>query len=128
MVNEVFGEMSFDVGWKTKTKIVLWGKTYTVIVNAEAYNKEDCLTEEQQKSYASFKEMKAEKQRTIEMLLSQYFEGQEDDLCDFLKPTSLLIQREGELALLFDDANDEDNGIAVTLSLKEEVVTQDEYL
>ena len=101
MTNKIFGEMSFDFGWKTKTEIALWGKTYAIIVDAEAYKEEDEITGEQEGSYASFQKMKTEKQNTIESLLSQYFK---------------------------DHENDEDNGIAVILSPEEEVVTQDEYL
>jgi len=128
IVNEVFGEVFFNYGWKTKTEIVLWGKTYNILISAESYYEEDDITSEQEKSYVSFKEMKAVKQNTIEMLLSQYFKDQEDDLCDFLTPTALVIQSNGDYALLFDDANDRDNGIAVALSPEEEVMTQDEYL
>ena len=40
----------------------------------------------------------------------------------------LLFERDGSYAILFDDKNDEDNGIAVCLVPSERVLTQDEYL
>jgi hypothetical protein len=40
----------------------------------------------------------------------------------------LTIKRDGECALLLDDTEDEDNGMAVVLLPEEEAMTQDEYL
>lgn len=128
MINKVFGEMYFDTSWKTKSEITLWGKVYKIKIDVETYRKENEITNEQQESYINFLKIKNVKQNTIERLLSEYFEDQEDDLDKILTPTTLVIEKNGDLVLLFDDENDQDNGIAVKLYPEEEVMTQDEYL
>ena len=72
MKNEVFGEISFDTGWKTKAEITLWGKKYTIRVRASAFYEHEVITGEQEKAYMAFKEVPAEK---IEKLLKQFYEN-----------------------------------------------------
>ncbi|MCL1823803.1 MAG: hypothetical protein FWG44_06330 [Oscillospiraceae bacterium] len=104
--DDVFGEMYFRIGWNIKTEIELWGKSYTVTVTAIA-SIEDAVTDEQRKSYASFKETQAEKQKKIEELLSSEFEdeAEEEGFHDSFQPVTLLIRRSGDSALLFCDAD-----------------------
>ena len=130
MFNKVFGDMNFHVGWKTKTEIVLWGKVYEIIVDAEAYYENEEITSEQEVTYQTFTELKAEKQGVIESLLSSYYGDKitTEQFCEILRPTSLVINREGGCALLFDDNEEPDNGLAAVIIPDEEIMTQDEYL
>ena len=131
IVNKVFGEVTFDVGWKVKEpiSITLWGKVYSVRVEAEAYYETDKITEEQENAYKTFKSVLSEKQKATEKLLSKMFDGANpEQLSEQLTPTILIINGEGECALLFDDEEDEDNGLAVILLPEEDVQTQDQYL
>ena len=122
MKNDVFGEVIFNYGWKTKTEITLWGEIFTIKVVADAYYEHEKITEEQEQLYLAFKKIPAGK---IEALLAQFYEGAPNE---FLTPTTLCITREGECALLFDDDNDPDNGMVAKLFPEEEVMTQDEFL
>ena len=128
--NKVFGELVFDYGWKGKTNILLWDKTYEIIVDASAYYESEKITTEQETVYMDFNEKKSEKQKIIETLLLDYFNNELDkkQLSQRLTPKELVIEREGEMALLFEDKEDLDNGLAVVLYPDEEVMTQDEYL
>ena len=139
MVNKVFGEVFFDTGWYTKTEITLWGKVYFIYVCAASYRKTDLITTEQEEAYATFKGTISEKQKRIELLLSSEenlkwykvaygLELEPEQLPEELTPTGLLISREGECALLFDQESDPDNGLAVVIISREEVLTQDDYL
>ena len=130
MFNNAFGEILFDTGWKTKTEIVLWENTYSIKVKARSYYEEDGITAEQESAYMEFKTLKAEKQRIIESMLSQFYKNERnaDQLRKQLTPTMLVIERDGAYALLFDDEDDLDNGLAAVLSPEEKVLTQDEYL
>jgi len=130
MFNKVFGEVTFDCSWETKTEIVLWGKTYSITVAARSYYEKDGITAEQESSYLLYKNEKSEKRIVIETLLSQYFNNSLDhkQLSKQLTPTILGFRSNGDCALMFDDAEDPDNGIAVLLYPKEDVMTQDDYL
>ena len=130
MFNKVFGELTFKYGWKTKTEIVLWEEVYEIKVVANAYYEEDGVTVEQEIAYTTFNDSKQEKQKIIESLLMSYYDDErsESQLHEQLEPKSLVFDRKGGCALLFDDEEDPDNGLAVILAPDEEVMTQDEYL
>ena len=130
MFNEVFGEVSFETGWRSKTEILLWGEIYEIMVDVEAYFESEGITTEQEASYTNFNNLKSEKQKITESLLLDYYENQlnEDQFRKQLTPTALIISRDGGFALLFRDSEDLDNGLAVVLSPTEEVMSQDEYL
>lgn len=125
MKNEIFGELTYNTGWKTKVKITLFSKEYEVVVKAKAYREEDGVTVEQEKAYIDFNNNKSAQIRSIEDLLNRYSNGKS---VERFVPRTLLFKREGSYALLLDDKEDEDDGIAVTLSPKAEVLSQDEYL
>ena len=56
--NIVFGELTFNIGWKTKTHITLFGTQYDVVVKVKAYFEKDGITPEQELAFADFKENK----------------------------------------------------------------------
>ena len=130
MYNEAFGEVVFDTGWDTQTDITLWGKTSKVRVTAEAYYEQDKITSAQEQSYIEFKKLKTEKQSLIESLVTQFSDNQFNEYEHYTRfsPTVLFFECDGGYALLFDDKNDPDDGIAVVLYPNEQVLTQDEYL
>lgn len=125
MKNSIFGELTFNTGWKTKTDITLFNEKYEVVVKAKAYFEKDGVTAEQEKAYADFIENKAFRQKTIEELLDGYANGKANER--FISKT-LIFNRDGSYALLLDDKEDEDGGVAVTLMPKSEILSQDEYL
>lgn len=125
MNNTTFGELTFNIGWKTKTDITLFSKSYNIVVKAKAYFEKDGVTTEQETSYDDFRGNINSHIATVEKLLNEYVSGDAD--VRFI-PRVLLFQRDGEYALLLDDKEDEDGGVAVILAPKQEVVTQDEYL
>lgn len=125
MNNKTFGELTFNTGWKTKTDILLYGTNYNVVVKAKAYHESDGVTAEQESAYADFKGNKDTRLITVEKLLDAFADG--NSAKRFI-PQTLLFQRNGGYALLLDDKQDEDGGIAVILAPKAEVKSQDEYL
>ena len=125
MNNSCFGEMTFNTGWKATTDILLFGKSISIIVKAKAYYEKDGITSEQEAAFSDFSNNKEQRLKITEKLLSDYSTV---DAADRFVPRTLLFERDGSYALLFDDNNDEDNGIAVCLAPSEQVLTQDEYL
>lgn len=125
MNNSVFGELVFNVGWKTQTDIALFEKNYNVIVKAAAYFEKDGVTFEQEAAFGDFHDNKNERLKIVEKLLLGF---DNDNTSERFTPRTLLFQRDGSYALLLDDKKDEDGGIAVCLKPTAEVVSQDEYL
>ena len=125
MKNSCFGEMIFNTGWKATTDVILFGKSTSIIVKAKAYYEKDGITSEQEAAFLDFSNNKEQRLKATEKLLSDYSTVDADSR---FVPRTLLFERDGSYALLFDDKNDEDNGIAVCLAPYKQVLTQDEYL
>jgi hypothetical protein len=125
MKNSVFGELVFNTGWKTKTEITLFSNSYNVVVKAKAYFEEDGITGEQEMAFSDFVDNKVEKLKIVEKLLNDF--AVVNSSVRFV-PRTLLFQRDGGYALLLDDKEDVDSGIAVCLAPKVVVMSQDEYL
>ena len=124
MLHDIFGEITFDIGWKRESDISLFGKNYTVKLKIQAYFEEDGITQEQEKSYLAYREDEAGKLHAAEALLRSYSDAPTTRFC----PKTLLFGRDGSCALLFDDVEEPEEGIAVCLLPEEMVVSQDEYL
>lgn len=125
MKNSCFGEMVFNTGWKATTDVMLFGKLTNIIVKAKAYYENDGITSDQEAAFLDFSNNKEERLKVTEKLIYEYSKV---DAGNRFVPRTLLFERNGSYAILFDDKNDEDNGIAVCLYPSEKVLTQDEYL
>ena len=60
----------------------------------------------------------------VEKMLKEYSDFAQEQFI----PRTLLMNRDGSYALLFDDRDNEDEGIAVCLAPEEKIVSQDDYL
>jgi hypothetical protein len=125
MNNATFGELTFNICWKTKTDITLFGNKFEVVVKAKAYFEKDGVTAKQETAYTDFTENKTARLEAVETLLNDFADN---SAINRFIPRTMLFGRDGEYALLLDDKQDEDGGIAVTLAPKVEVVAQDAYL
>ena len=124
MLHDLFGEITFNTGWKSKKTIRLFDKEYTINLKIQAYFEEDGITEEQENAYSEFCKSENEKLETVENLLRAYSDSPEQEFI----PKTLLINRDGAYALLCDDTDNEDEGIAVCLYPEEVIISQDDYL
>ena len=124
MLHDLFGEITFNTGWKSKKTIRVFDKEYTINLKIQAYFEEDGITEEQENAYSEFCKSENEKLETVENLLRGYSDSPEQEFI----PKTLLINRDGSYALLCDDTDNEDEGIAVCLYPEEVIISQDDYL
>lgn len=124
MLHDVFGELTFNVGWKASLNMKLFGENHPIILKLQAYYKEDGITKEQEEAYVKYKDDRDNKLETIEKLLLKYADSPEKRFI----PKTLLFERDGSYALLCSDNDEPDEGIAVCLAPKEVVMSQDEYL
>lgn len=125
MIQSIFGAMQFDTGWKTKVEIVLFGQPYNITLKARAYYETDGMTAEQEAALSNYQNHREERMRETEELLLAY--GGKDCPTRFF-PRTLLFERNGEYALLCDDKENPDDGVAVVLFPKQKVILQDDYL
>lgn len=125
MINDIFGEMIFSTGWKTSIRIELFNKIENITVKAKAYYEKDGITREQEVAFSDFKKNISDIQATVEKMLRVYSEENKNNV---YTPQTLLIERDGSYAILFDDSKDLDNGIAICLEPEVKILTQDEYL
>ena len=124
MNNKVFGEVTFKTGWKLKDYISYFGEKKDITVTAESYSESELITNEQENSFVLYKNDNAKIIVELEKCLKNYEKNAEKR---FL-PTELIFDRKGNCALLLDDKNNPDEGIAVTIMPKMTILSQDEYL
>lgn len=120
----VLGIMEFHTGWKVQGEVVFCEKTYPVTIKCKSYRQEDGLTQEQKDAMELYIQ-NGQKQLAVvqQILIRQYHDAQHR-----FTPTMLLFQRDGEYALLLDDAKNPDEGICMVLSPKRKIISQDDYL
>lgn len=121
---ELFDKFKFNVGWKTIKTIELFNKKYEIIVKLAAYFEEDGITDEQKKSYKSFLDNENKILSDVNEKLLEYDLEAENKFV----PTLLLVNRDGELALMLDDDTDFESGIVVCIYPEIEILLQDDYL
>lgn len=124
MYNKAFGEVAYNVGWKTKMDITLFGKCYNVIVKAKAYYERDGITIKQEETFLDYIANKVIHQKSMEQLLREYSDNAETRFT----PKTILFERDGACAVLFDDAYNPDEGIALCLYPNKKIMLQDDYL
>jgi hypothetical protein len=136
LANGTFGEMIYwTVEWRATSKIplTLWNKAYNITLCAVAQKEKDGISEIQEKAYCNFKEKMFEAQKSIEEAMEKFYNtSNEQVLISKFTPTELQFSIKGECALMADNADDEDwhdppPGLAVIISPKIAIFTQEEY-
>ena len=127
MVKTALGDMSFSVGWKCETTIDLLGKTHTITVKVVSYYESDGISSEQESAIADFAAKTSHYVSIAERLIISAADGLRQAQIQFI-PAVLLFNQDGSFALLCDDADDPEDGIAVCLKPSECVMSTDEYL
>ena len=118
MNNKVFGDVTFNFGWETSLQIRYNEKDYAITVSADAYFETDGITQQQEDSYAEFLKNKVEVLESIQKALGDN---------DKFVPALLLVKRNGDYGLVFDDVEDTEGGAVVTVKPKIEVLAVDQY-
>ncbi len=124
MKDAIFGEVVFDIGWKAERKIILFGIEYNITLKIKAYRAEDGITEEQREAYKKYTANQTERLARCEQLLIEYSSNPQKQFV----PIDLLFERDGSYALLCNDNEEPDEGIAICLSPSEVIMLQDDYL
>lgn len=124
MYLEPFGNLEYSVGWRKNINVAFFGCEHRVILKLHSYRMEDPITEKQIKAYEWYLENGANAVETAQIALSEEFDNADIRFA----PSMILIDRKGEIALLCDDAELPDEGIAIVLDESIKIISQDDYL
>lgn len=119
----IFGKLSFDIGWKKKEEIKVFGKKYVVKLDVAAYFETDEITEAQKEAYKSFKDNMA---KLIDEVENKMKEMDSNSDARYV-PALIKIKRDGGLAIAFDDVNDSEGGIVACILPELELMDPDQY-
>ena len=118
-------EFSYKIGWVKAETLTLFGNDYQVTVKLAAYKTNKTITDAQKQAYLFYRDNSAGLLSGAEHALCNYDENASERFI----PTRILINRDGETALLLDDNNNPDEGITVVLNGTDfSVQSQDDYL
>lgn len=124
-MDSILGPLTFDEGWYASGVIQLFHKDYTIGICVQAYYEQDGITQQQETALADYREHEAQRLTTAENLLYAHFG--ENCAARFI-PQTMVFERDGSYALLCDDCDAPEEGIAVLLSPEQRVLSQDDYL
>lgn len=132
----VFGKMEYEHCWQKKEDIFLFGKKYKVFIVANAYTGQE-ISNAQRESYKWFGNCENWNNGSIEEALKKYLKDYysynnddcnkifNDNVDSMFQITTVLIQQEGNVLLLFEFLLDEENGLAVQIYPQIDVGSQD---
>lgn len=124
MINTIFGSMEYKIGFVKKDSIYFLGKKYNITIKLKAYYEEDGITNKQIESMKWFADNCDYLDRKIAPLILSVYKN----AAERFSPRRILFGREGECALLCDDTENPDDGIAITILPDIKILSQDEYL
>lgn len=119
-------DLVFDYGWRKAIPFTFQGKDVQIELVFSAM-KGQTFSEIQQQIFSKFAENQTDYQGKAERLLESYIQ-QKSIKQAFVKPRTLLVQRDGSMGLLCDCSWDEENGIAIVISSESYVTIQDDFL
>lgn len=130
MIDKVFGEMQFNVGWCKQETINLWDNLYTFKIRTSS-RKDELPSDIQQQAYLSFKgNLNEIGEKThgrvidflndnIDEIINELGQPLPIDLADLLIPNQILFFKNGNTAIIFDVAwTDENVAILIGESIK----------
>lgn len=119
-----FGNLEYSIGWRKNITVAFFGCEYSVVLKLHSYREEDPITEKQIEAYEWYLSNGVKAIETAQIALSEGFDNADTRFA----PSMLLISRKGEIALLCDDAELPDEGIAIVLDESIQIISQDDYL
>lgn len=123
MIIEPFGELEFNTGWKKPYSVTFNSVKYDIVMKIKAYDADDGIPLVQKQAYVSYINNEKQYLYQAENAIKEEF----GDATRFV-PSMLLVNRRGECALLCDDLEEPDEGIAIVFGDRIKIVSQSEYL
>ena len=126
MYHYKFGRFIFYYGWKARYEISFYGNPFPLLINLDADEEPDGTTQEQKLAMDDFCENQSQLLKSAEELLNEYADF--TDSASRFTPTTLYFKRDGSYALLCEDTENPEIGVAVLFQPDLRILSQDEYL
>lgn len=126
MNTNLFAEAKFNFAWEMPLSISIFETNFAIVASADAYYSTEEVTIEQNNSYKSFIENYNDIIDNVERIL-QKEAGSKEKALERFEPRKLKIKKNGDCGIVFDDKNDFENGLVITINPKYEVMSTDEY-
>ena len=126
MNTDYFSTAKFNFAWEIPLKVCFFNTNYEIVVSADAYFSTDKVTEAQNAAYRSFLEQQKEIAGEVEKLLLKEA-GSENAAIERFIPKALKIKRDGNCGFVFDDKNDFESGLVISIAPKFQAMSTDEY-
>ena len=115
-------QFEFNIGWKQPLSISWFNESYDIVLKLQAYSKNEKLTKEQVVAYTAFKKNEVAQIKQAEQFVKK------NSKANSYTPTMVVFKQNGEYALLCDDKDNPDEGVAIMLAPTVSIVSQDDYL
>lgn len=126
MNTNFFENAKFNLGWEIPLNISLFGKSYSIVVVADAYYATEKATIEQNTTYKNFLDNYNDVMENVEKRLIAETGSLQKAIERFI-PKMLKIKTNGDAGLVFDDKDNFENGLVVTVDTKYMLLSTDEY-
>lgn len=130
MIDEIFGEVNFDVMWETMKEVKLFDKEYKVLFLLQDYD-ETGINDFQRESYKKYKLLESKISNNLYNVISSYINKNLDlfseingdvklinnsrELQNVIKPVSYSFLENGNIVIEFDFKYDEENGLGAKI-------------
>lgn len=129
--DEIFGTMEYKHSWIKKEHIKFLEFDCEITIIAKSYN-QDKITESQQKMYLNYLNILIKRKDDIIKSLMNYCKSEFNvslPLKNWLKPNSIVFERDGSWCIYFDSNLAVEEGVALNFNNNELLVgTQDDFL
>lgn len=126
MAINFFAEAEFHYAWELPFTIRLFETEFRITVSADAYYETDQVTEKQNDAYQKFMANYNGIIDKVEKLLLEQA-GDREAALERFTPEILKIGRDGACGLVFDDKEDAENGLVITIFPAYGVTDTDAY-
>jgi len=126
MGENAFENANFNFAWEIPLTVTIYGKEFRIVASADAYYSTDEVTQEQENSYKFFMNDYKDIIANIEELLIKDA-GSKENAIERYTPKFLKIKRNGDCGLVFDDKDDFENGLVITIRPQYQLKSTDEY-
>lgn len=117
----------FNYSWEVTSTMYFFNKLYQITISADAYYDTEKITGEQIKAYHDFLMHEKQILSKVEKFFVKELGSKKNAVKNFT-PKVLKIQKNGDMALLFDDVNDLEAGIVICITPTLKMMDIDQYL
>lgn len=125
MSKNLFKNATFNYAWEINKTIKLFSKKYNIIVSADAYYESEGITEAQNDAYSYFLN---EENSILNKIQGKLMDVYKNNVENRFIPTTLKVEKNGNMGLLFDDSISPDEGFVVTITPEMKILDLDYYL